>query len=109
MPVVANLSLSGANFNDLGEVPGSWVREGYATSDLPSDRQLGLELLDTPPRGGQLELLISRLAGFLAEVDAVLLEPVVDRRLGHPERDRQLLDARARGTKLDHLTTNSGA
>ena len=55
----------------------------------------------------KLELLIRRLASFLAAVDPVLLQPVVDRGLGHPERDRELSNTRARPSELDHRRRTS--
>ncbi len=69
-------------------------------------RETRLELFDAFPRGGKLECLIGAQPFDLAATDLLLLEPVVDRRIAHPERRDELLDARPGASKLDDPTTD---
>jgi hypothetical protein len=52
--------------------------------------------------------LVRRLPDDLATIDLLLIDPVIDRRLGHPERHNQLRDTRPRTSKLNDLTTRPG-
>ena len=86
------MDLPGFRWRRVSEVRrlGRWLIPSLRNTSLIflGDRQLGLQLRDPPPSSGELELLLSGFAELLAAVDAVLLEPVIDRHLRDPERDR---------------------
>src|SRR4051794_5095179 len=73
--------------------------------DLPRNGQLGLELSDPPLGRCQLDRLIGAQAVELAAIDAVLLEPCVDRRFADRERHCELSHLGAGASKLYDLTT----
>jgi predicted lipoprotein len=76
--------------------------------DLARDRKLGLQLPDAPPGGRQIQRHIRTPARDLAAVNALLAQPVLDRRLAHPERRRQLRHLRPHTSELDYLPPNHG-
>jgi len=82
-------------------------RFGAAPSvDLPRDRQLRLELTDPPLRRNELHRLVCAQAGDLTSVDAILLDPHIDRRFAHPERHGELRNTRSGAREFDDLTTD---
>ena len=50
------------------------------------NRQFDLQLTDTLVRGSELHLTLSAQAGLLTTMDAILLDPRIDRGLRHNER-----------------------
>src|SRR6202022_4513408 len=73
--------------------------------DLARNRELSLKLANPAFRRGKLQLLISVQTGQLPAIDALLLDPAIDRGLGHPKRCAQLRNASATPSKLNDLTT----
>lgn len=74
--------------------------------DLPGDREPGLELADPALARISSICLVGAHALKLTTVDLLLVGPVVDGGFAGSERRSELLEARSRSSKLNHLTAH---